>query len=67
MNDVTYGSASTHTLLSYFDIDLHIIILLEGERLVKEPIHKSEFFKPLTRKNLENATDVIAEILNRYI
>ncbi len=27
-----YGSPPTHTLLSYFDIDLNIITLLRGER-----------------------------------
>ncbi|MBC7328101.1 restriction endonuclease [bacterium] len=43
-----YGSPSTHTLLSYFDIDLNIITLLEGERRIDRPIHKPEFYKPLT-------------------
>ncbi|MGC8651584.1 MAG: restriction endonuclease, partial [Minisyncoccia bacterium] len=39
-NHVKYGSPSTHTLLSYFDIDLNIITLLEGERKVYKPINK---------------------------
>ncbi len=67
LKDVTYGSTSTHTLLSYFDIDLHIITLLKGERKVDKPIHKTEFFKPLKRKSLEKAVDVMAEILKEYI
>lgn len=67
LNDITYGSTSTHTLLSYFDIDLHIITLLEGERSIDEPIHKPEFFKPLTIKSLEKAIERIAEILKEYI
>lgn len=66
LNKVTFGSTSTHTLLSYFDIDLHIISLLEGERLVDKPIHKPEFFKPLTRESLENAVEVIVGILREY-
>ncbi len=66
LKDVTYGSTSTHTLLSYFDIDLHIVTLLKGERLVDEPIHKPEFFKPLTRESLEKAVNSIAEVLKEY-
>lgn len=67
LKDVVYGSTSTHTLLSYFDIDLNIITLLEGERLVDKPIHKGEFFKPLKRESLEKAVGVIAEILKQYV
>jgi hypothetical protein len=55
LNDITYGSPSTHTLLSYFDVDLYIITLLKGERKVDQPIHEEEFFKPLTRASLEKA------------
>lgn len=66
LKDITYGSTSTHTLLSYFDIELHILTLLEGERKVDKPIHKPEFFKPLSRKSLERATDSIAEVLKEY-
>jgi hypothetical protein len=40
---IKYGSPSTHTLLSYFDIDLNIITLLEGERKVDQPIHSHNF------------------------
>lgn len=63
----TFGSPSTHTLLSHFDIDLHIVTLLRGERKVDRPIHKKEFFKPLTRENIENAVNVIEEILKKYV
>jgi hypothetical protein len=63
LNKVTYGSPSTHTLFSYFSIDLNIITLLKGERRVDRPIHKKEFFKPLTREGLENAIDTICELL----
>ncbi len=64
---VTFGSPSTHTLLSYFDIELHIITLLKGERKVDKPIHKPEFFKPLTRESLENAITVISKILKSEV
>jgi len=66
LNKVTYGSTSTHTLLSYFDIDLNIITLLKGERKVDRPIHKREFFKSLTRESLENAINTISELLKKF-
>jgi len=62
LNDLTYGSPSTHTLLSYFDIDLHIITLLKGERKVREPIHQTDFFKPLTELSLQRATTEFEQI-----
>ncbi|MGQ9847875.1 MAG: hypothetical protein ACUVQP_10325 [Bacteroidales bacterium] len=62
LKKTSFGSPSTHTLLSYFDIELHIITLLKGERKVDKPIHKPEFFKPLTRNSLEKAIKVISEI-----
>jgi hypothetical protein len=67
LKDITLGSTSTHTLLSYFDIEMHIITLVEGERKVDKPIHKPEFFKPLTRESLEKAVKVISDILQEYI
>jgi len=46
------GSASTNTLMSYFEIDLKILTLLEGERKINKPIHKPLYFKPLTKESL---------------
>jgi hypothetical protein len=66
LNHIAYGSPSTHTLLSYFDIYLHIITLLEGERKVDRPIHKSEFYKPLKRESLNRVIDVFKELLEEY-
>ncbi|MEO0144786.1 MAG: restriction endonuclease [candidate division WOR-3 bacterium] len=63
---IKYGSPSTHTLLSYFDIDLNIITLLEGERKVERPIHKPQFFKPLKISALINAVDVFKELLKEF-
>jgi hypothetical protein len=67
LNPITYGSPSTHTLFSYFNIDLNIITLLKGERKVDRPIHKAEFFKPLERTNLERAINQISKVLESYI
>jgi len=61
------GSFPTHTLLSYFDIELNIITLLKGERDVKRPIHKKEFFKPLTKESLESAIEVIKGLLADFV
>lgn len=66
LETITYGSPSTHTLQSYFDIDLTIITLLKGERTVEKPIHKPEFYKPLTSENLKKAIEIIKQILLKY-
>lgn len=62
-NYVKYGSPSTHTLLSYFDIDLNIITLLEGERKVDRPIHKPEYYKALREESLLRALEVLKNLL----
>ena len=36
------------------DINLEIITLLEGERKVDEPIHKTDYFKELKEESLNN-------------
>lgn len=63
---IIYGSKSTHTLLSLFDVDLHIITLLEGERKVKAPIHELEFGKKLKLELLEKAIHSFQEILKKW-
>jgi len=67
LKSVTFGSPSTHTLLSYFDINLHIVTLLEEERKVDRPIHKPEFYKPLKRRSLEIALRTIRHLLHQGI
>jgi hypothetical protein len=61
-----YGSHSTHTLLSYFDIDLNIITLLEGERKVNEPIHNDLHYKSLKKKVLEKGINTLSSLLKSY-
>jgi hypothetical protein len=63
INYVKYGSPSTHTLLSYFDIDLNIITLLEGERKVDKPTHKPEYYKALREGSLLTALEVFKKLL----
>lgn len=67
LKTITYGSASTHTLLSYFDIDLNIITLLEGERKVDEPIHKQAHFKEITEPALQKAVETLKELLAEFV
>ncbi len=66
-NGITYGSASTHVLMSHVNVDLEIITLLEGERKVDRPIHKAEYYKPLTVESLNYAVNVFSDALKYYI
>jgi len=63
---VILGSHSTHTLLSYFDVDLNIITLLEGERKVNEPIHKPNSFKSLERNTLIKTIETMKSLLVQH-
>jgi hypothetical protein len=63
---ITFGSHSTHTLLSYFDVDLHIVTLLEGERKVDRPIHKEAFYKSLYEVSMTKALDTFKQLLTNY-
>jgi len=65
--EIFYGSPSTHTLLSYFDVDLHIITLLEGERKVDQPIHKPGYFKPLQKETLKRGICKLEELLKEFV
>ena len=63
---VILGSHSSHTLMSHFDVDLHIMTLIKGERKVDEPIHKAEFFKPLTYETVIKCIEHIKSLLEEY-
>ena len=64
--EITYGSYSTHTLMSHFpDVDLAIVTLLEGERNVSKPIHKN--FKPLKPEILKKGIQHISGVLEKVI
>ncbi len=65
LNDIVYGSCSTHTIMSYFNVDINIITLLEGERQIDNPIHKS--FKELTFDSLEKAKNILKQDLKQYL
>lgn len=63
LNKVTYGSRPTHTLLSYFDVDVKIFTLLKGERKVDEPIHKPDYYKPLEKTQLKRVIREMALLI----
>ena len=64
--NIVYGSKSTHTLMSYFDVDLAIVTLLEGERKVDRPIHKKVYSKVLSEVCLLKALIFFEERLKKY-
>ena len=66
LKNITFGSPSTHTLLSYFDIDLNVITLLKGERKVDKPIHKKQYYKPLEKEAIWQVVECVKNILQKY-
>lgn len=67
LREKIFGSHSSHTLMSYFDVDLKIITLLPGERRVNRPIHKAEFYKPLQYENIEKAARQLCNFLHPFL
>lgn len=67
LNIQTFGSPSTHTLISYFDVDLNIITLLKGERKVNKRISMPEFYKPLEEKSLLSAIETLSKLLEKHV
>jgi hypothetical protein len=66
LNEKTFGSHSTYTLLSYFEnLELKIVTFIKGERKVDKPIHK--YFKPIEKKQLIFAVNLIKEDLKEYL
>jgi hypothetical protein len=65
LNDKTFGSKSTQSILSYFpDVNLNIFTFLEGERNINKPIHK--IYKPLKKERIEKAICLIAKTLKKF-
>ena len=68
LNEVTFGSKPTHTLMSYFpEVKLQIFTFLKGERKVDKPIHKSEYFKPIEKIQIEKAISMLSAEFKKYI
>jgi len=68
LNPKTFGSYPTKTLESYFpEVKLNIITFLKGERKIKEPIHISNFYKPLEYNSLKNTLEILKTNLKEYL
>lgn len=68
LNEITFGSKSTHTLMSYFtEVKLKIFTFLEGERKVDKPIHKQGYFKSLEKMQVEKAISMLATDLQKFV
>ncbi len=62
--DSQIANRSTYTLMSYFpDVDLQIMTLLEGKRLVTKPIHELEYFKEMKPEFVESAIQGFRKLL----
>jgi hypothetical protein len=62
---INYGSETTHTLLSYFDVELNVITILEGERK-KETAYREDYYKELTDTSVDKAVNTFKNILSKY-
>lgn len=67
LSTIIYGSKSTHTLMSYFNVDLNIITLLEGERKVNQPIHHDSYYKELKKDIITLGINKISDLLKNYL
>lgn len=66
--DLQTGSPSTHTLMSYFpEVRLNIITLLQGERKIDQPIHKTAYFKELSHESLDYAIRKFSGLLAPFV
>ncbi|MDK4585906.1 restriction endonuclease [Kingella kingae] len=65
LNSVTFGSTSSHSIMSYFEnVDLNIFTFIKGERHVDKPINK--YFKNLEMDSLKKVVNHLCEILRKY-
>ena len=62
------GSDSVITLDRVFpDLNINIITLLDGDRHIERPLHKSEYFKPLTDERLEYAINQFVQSMTKCL
>jgi len=62
-----FGSKSTHTLFSYFDVNIEILTLLDGERKVDKPIHNPKYYKELDEKHVRVIVNKFKNVLKQYL
>lgn len=63
LGGIQFGSAASHTIMSYFDVDLTILTMLQGERRVNQPAHEVQWYKPLTPDTVAGAVSELQVLL----
>lgn len=63
LGEIKFGSVASHTIMSYFDVDLTILTMLEGERRINQPIHEARWYKPLTQETVASAVRELQVLL----
>lgn len=63
LGEIRFGSVASHTIMSYFDVDLTILTLLHGERRVNQPAHEERWYKPLTQETVASAVSELQALL----
>lgn len=63
LGDIKFGSVASHTIMSYFDVDLTILTMLRGERRINQPVHEERWFKPLTHETVATAVSQLQVLL----
>ena len=62
------GSPGVHVVNSFFPhLELEIITLLDGERRIDQPIHKLEFYKPMSPERVAFALDYFGGVLSKFL
>lgn len=64
---VTYGSRQAHVLMSAFDIDLHILTVMEGNRTGKCPIHNIGYYKTININKLRRSMKTIKSLISARV
>ena len=62
------ANKSTYTLMSYFpNLDLQIMPLLEGKRMMDQPIHEPQNFKEMKPNFVEHVVRHFSELLTPFV
>ena len=63
LGEIRFGSVASHTIMSYFDVDLTILTMLQGERRINQPVHEARWYKPLTQETVASALSELQVLL----
>ena len=60
-----YGSRAAHAIMSHFDLNIHIITLMDGNRHSHKPIEV--YPKPLKMDRLEKSLDIFKDLISKSL